>query len=499
MPLHPENSYGLDVAADTGSITHDLYIAAHLGLINDEVMDRIAEEGYASEDQPFDGLMKGFDGLSQYLVDAVMSLSEKEQFALQFVAALGLDHDIGKMAEKAADLVVQSRLYHAVLAGEISQAELEAAQDHFFCPTTNRVLKQLGSGLQLQLEDDSPAGNLPAVALPEVYRDKDMTHPAVLNNMLLHPDLNRLHEGIQRMQDTLTAFGEEQDLREIDATLQGIRARNGHVPPADPGALAKHKLLTAKKQSLGKKILRRSMNVFKQLVGAKELKAFLSGDGIQIEGHYFNYQMKRNDQVDLVDNAYKPSGGHIPYHLTLLDKETGLEMTDLCVYFEGTPAIDQVAALVMHIQSGEEKAILEKANLFNVRPDFDRVIHRLITDEPENESVLSRFDRQANRSAAGGLAERITGNHPGHRLYNETISQVRRAAKEHFKTRLGLEPWLMELSELGVRHRDHEALIGNLKSQPSRLSFDSYARVSLGVEFTRPQLESHNNEPGLGS
>lgn len=498
MPLCPENSYGLDVAFETGSISSDLYIAANLGLIDDAMMDKIMNEGHESQTHSFNGMMKGFDGMHEYLAQQVMALPEKEQFAVQFVAALNLDNDIGRMSEKVADLIVESRLYHAVHSGEISQEALEEAQERFFCPVTNRVLGRLGSGMGRFIEDQT--SDLTPV-LPEVYRDKDMTHPAVMNNMLVHPDLSQMHRSLSRLQDTLIAFGEDQDLRNISASLESIRSRHQATGLPDPSASAKHKLVTAKKQSIGKKILRRSMNVFKQIVGAKELKAFLTGDGIEVEGHYFNYRMRRNPEVDLVDNAYHPQGGHIPYKLTLMDKDSGLEMADICVYFEGTPAIDQVAAMIMHIQSGEEKAILEKANLFNVRPDFNRVINQLVTDEPEEDSVLSRIHRKVERGERGAASDltRIANSHPGHRLYNEMIDPIRRAAKEHFKTRLGLEPWLMKLAEIGRENTDHERLVSSLSVQSAELPFESYTKNSLGIEFTRPQLLSNHNEPDLDS
>lgn len=499
MPLHPENSYGLDVAIESGSISSDLYLAANMGMIDDAAMERIMEQGYASESGSFEGMVRGFDGLYEYLADKVIGLPGHEQFAIQFLAALNLSEDIRRMSEKAASLVVESRLYHAVLAGEITQASLEEAQDRFFCPTTNRVLGRLGSGFSAFLQDDSPSASedLPEVALPEVCRDKDMLHPAVLNNILLHPELQKTHRSLMRTQDTLIAFGEDQDLRSISSTLSDIHSRNFWDQAPDPAAKSKHKLVSNKKQGLGKKILRRSMNVFKQLIGSNELKAFLNGDGINVEGHYFNYLMKRNPQVDLVQDAYHPVGVHIPYKLTLLDKESGLEMTDICVYFEGTPAIDQVAAMIMHIQSGEEKAILQKANIFNVRPDFSRVVSQLLTEDPDGSSVLERFNDMAERidaTPAESTIDAMARSHPGHQLYNETVSDVRQVANEHFKKRLGLEPWLMELAELGSQHHDHMPLIEQLKEAPSALSFESYTASELGLEFSRPTVEAHPPE-----
>lgn len=56
-------------------------------------------------------------------------------------------------------------------------------------------------------------------------------------------------------------------------------------------------------------------------------------------------------------------GGHVPYQLTLLTKED-VFLSRLCVLFDATPVLDQLLALTFFVHSGNEEAILKKANWF---------------------------------------------------------------------------------------------------------------------------------------
>jgi hypothetical protein len=49
----------------------------------------------------------------------------------------------------------------------------------------------------------------------------------------------------------------------------------------------------------------------------------------------------------------------------------GVAICDLCVYWEDTPVMDQVAALALAVASGEEDEVLKTANFFNHRGHAD--------------------------------------------------------------------------------------------------------------------------------
>lgn len=44
----------------------------------------------------------------------------------------------------------------------------------------------------------------------------------------------------------------------------------------------------------------------------------------------------------------------------------GVELGGLCLYFEDTPVLDQLAALAMHVQAGEERDLVADGNLYSV-------------------------------------------------------------------------------------------------------------------------------------
>lgn len=491
MPLCPENSYGLQVGIECGEIDSDAYVAARLGYLNDAVMDRLYEEGYRSVAGSFEGMIKGLAGINQYLVDKVEHADDKTQFLVAMLGAMTARFSVNTMADYAASAVVEARIVSLIRQEKLSVKELEEAQERFFCPITKRALQQFpgarSGGLDHLGNDDN--GTLPVaqVPLPDVLQTQDMHHPAVFNQVLFQPKVQKMHDGLKRMDDTLQALAERVDLTTLKDHLNTLAGRNRANPPDAGGyrTAAKGALIKNRK-SIGRKVLKRSMTLFKQLIGANELKAFMGESGLTVQGHYFDYQLKRNDAIDLVDNAYAPTGGHIPYQLTLIDKDSGLEMADLCVYFRDTPALDQVAALLMHLQSGEEQAILSKANLFNIRPDFQRVMEKVVTDIPEfdrkAEGVIGRQNRPTEDSRF-----RIPGadSHPGHQLHNEHIDEIRKKMADHFRERLELSPMMKALMDLGDRH-EPETVLEQLAEHSESVYLATFCKDTLKIEWTAP-------------
>lgn len=69
-------------------------------------------------------------------------------------------------------------------------------------------------------------------------------------------------------------------------------------------------------------------------------------------------------------------GGHVPYQLSLYTKDD-VFLARLCVLFDQTPVLDQLLALTMFVQAGDELELLKTANWFGV------------VDAPQVREVLS--------------------------------------------------------------------------------------------------------------
>jgi len=111
----------------------------------------------------------------------------------------------------------------------------------------------------------------------------------------------------------------------------------------------------------GRRALRRSIDLLRMLRPDNEVKGFLSGQPITIQGRRFDYQMQKRD--NLLSHTLNPDSPHIPYDLHLIDKTTGRKLARGCVIVPGTPVIDQLLALILHAQDAtEEMVVLTQTN-----------------------------------------------------------------------------------------------------------------------------------------
>jgi DNA gyrase/topoisomerase IV subunit B len=84
-------------------------------------------------------------------------------------------------------------------------------------------------------------------------------------------------------------------------------------------------------------------------------------NGIIIEGQYFNYKFKVKDK-ELISKSKHLDNFSIAYDLMVLAKDTGEELTSLCIVYPGMPICDEISTNILFIRSGEEDTLLAKAN-----------------------------------------------------------------------------------------------------------------------------------------
>ena len=116
-------------------------------------------------------------------------------------------------------------------------------------------------------------------------------------------------------------------------------------------------MLPAKQMKKAKKVIKKGVKTFIKLFGEDDIKAFVTGNDVIIHGEKYDYRIVK--KYDIVDHAANPNRHHVPYTFQLLTKD-GIVMADGCIYFENTPVIDQIIALMLHIKGGNEDEILVK-------------------------------------------------------------------------------------------------------------------------------------------
>jgi hypothetical protein len=190
-----------------------------------------------------------------------------------------------------------------------------------------------------------------------------------------------------------------------------------------------------------RKAVRRAALFAAGIIGARQVSAFAQGQAITLEGRTLTLQVARSRSVAAL--------GHGALDVGLCDRD-GTKLAQVCVYFDKTPALDQVAALALHIGAGAEDDIISTGNLFAVTPDgaaHPIVKRRLAASAKSNEAVmdglmrhgLSQNDHDRKRAAQQRYA---TETMP---IYFEAVLSLvwgRDAPR--------LEPFSHALAEMGI-------------------------------------------------
>lgn len=119
-----------------------------------------------------------------------------------------------------------------------------------------------------------------------------------------------------------------------------------------------------------RKVLRRSAAIGDKIAGRPAVRAILRGDEAIIEGMRYNYHIERMPHISLVMQAAHPDLMQHPLRVNIHRKD-GKRLAYGCIYFEKTPALDQLVALALHVRDREaELDLLRTANLSKFTPEY---------------------------------------------------------------------------------------------------------------------------------
>lgn len=188
---------------------------------------------------------------------------------------------------------------------------------------------------------------------PSATRFVDVATPVlerVRADVALHgADAFRAARGVvaERRAERMRAILRREADRVRDQT-DGIRAamatRPGRERDASPGRKARRQ---------ARRVLTRSYALLSSVAGTPRARACLDGDAITVEGRRFDFRVRVRD-------ARRAAHGAVDVSVT--DKDH-VELASLCVYMRDTPALDQVAGLILHVVAGDEDEIIRAANV----------------------------------------------------------------------------------------------------------------------------------------
>jgi hypothetical protein len=127
-----------------------------------------------------------------------------------------------------------------------------------------------------------------------------------------------------------------------------------------PSAAAQWEKSRRKKLKESRKVLKKSSSFVSRLLGRQDATAFIRGNEIRVEGRRYDFLLKKSNLL---------TTGHGGFRISVYARDTGKRMVDLCWYVPETPALDQLAALVMAVKAGEEDDIIEIGNHLAISQD----------------------------------------------------------------------------------------------------------------------------------
>lgn len=120
-----------------------------------------------------------------------------------------------------------------------------------------------------------------------------------------------------------------------------------------------HFTLTPKQIAARRRVVKRALRTALRVLPAPEISKFARGETIRIEGGTLDLLIERSGSL----------AGIGPHQLDITVAERGgKRLADLCLYIDGTPALDQLTGLALAMAAGEEQEILRDANLIRVYP-----------------------------------------------------------------------------------------------------------------------------------
>lgn len=109
-----------------------------------------------------------------------------------------------------------------------------------------------------------------------------------------------------------------------------------------------------------RKPLLRAARIATQVVGAPVVRDFVAGRPVVLPGEQFLFRVERGGAVDKT--------GHGALSISLIDPQSQQRLAGLCLYFDKTPALDQLAAIGLHLAAGDEGSLVETGNLYAIEP-----------------------------------------------------------------------------------------------------------------------------------
>jgi hypothetical protein len=112
-----------------------------------------------------------------------------------------------------------------------------------------------------------------------------------------------------------------------------------------------------RKTRAARKVIRRSLSTAVSILGRETVSSFLRGEEVRMLGTEMMLTLRKRGRLS--------DTGHGCLSVGLASRD-GTALADLCTFIEKTPTLDQLTGFALWMQSGEEEAILQRANIVRI-------------------------------------------------------------------------------------------------------------------------------------
>lgn len=302
---------------------------------------------------------------------------------------------------------------YVIALGAVPHLEqgLQALQERMEYVVEQRVLVDLGkreslSGLLASHEPELVAA-MPTQVFTSVS-DVDRDTVQAFAQPLFAPSLARMQADIELTRDALGWWSQgdhQQVAQEIAQRL--LRAPLWRISAAAELPGKKHQVAQQRKLARqAKGAIKKAVKLLTRFGADHNARLLVSGEEVVISHPDSAFQFRlqaHKGEGWLVQRTVMP-GGHVPYQLTLQTK-AGDYLARLCVLFDKTPVLDQLLALTMFVQTGNERDLLEKANWFGIE-NPNQVRQCLLAVDPELAEKVVPTEQRA-RTLSGSLVDQL--------------------------------------------------------------------------------------------
>lgn len=135
--------------------------------------------------------------------------------------------------------------------------------------------------------------------------------------------------------------------------------------------------------------IKKATKLFENLGQRDNLTLFVSGHEVALShpDSLFKFVLKPSGGPGWLVDRTQTGRSHTPYEVALFTKDD-VYLAKLCVYFNNTPVLDQLLAMTLFVNSGDEMKVLETANWFSLGDWPADVRSRIVTAHPQLKQKL---------------------------------------------------------------------------------------------------------------